>query len=137
MRSVNRRFVALLSCASIVAAGLAAPMMHVHDDADHINGHHAGRLIHSHTHMHGGVARQSSHGTALEDLGDDGEEARAIDPFQMVVGWAHLSAGLPPEIVSPPQPGVRAVTVRLLVQHSHDPPLTRTRPSRAPPALLS
>jgi hypothetical protein len=73
----------------------------------------------------------------LENLGDDGEDARPIDLFQMVVGWSQSSVGLPPAIVSPPAPEVRAVARRVLVQHSHDPPLAHTGPSRAPPALLS
>jgi hypothetical protein len=135
MRAVNRSLVAVVACASLVASSLAAPMMHVHDDADHISDHHNGRVIHSHRQLHG-EARHTSHETVLENLGDS-EEARPIDLFQMVVGWSQPAVGLPPAIVSPPAPVLRAVTVRLLVQHSHDPPLARTRPSRAPPAVLS
>ncbi|HEY6361477.1 MAG TPA: hypothetical protein VIX63_10250 [Vicinamibacterales bacterium] len=134
---MNRSFVAVMACASIVASGLAAPMMHVHDDAGHVSGHHVGRVVHSHTHMHGGAARHAVHGSAVASVGDTDESARPLDPFQMVVGWSLPSAGLPPAIASPPAPVLRAVTVRPLVQHNHDPPLARTGPSRAPPALLS
>ena len=136
MPAVNRSFVVVVACASLVASGLAAPMMHVHDDADHVSAHHKGRVVHSHHQRHG-HGRQASQGAALENAGDNGENARAIDVFQMEAGWSQPAAGLPPAIVSPPAPVLRTVTVRLLVQHTHDPPSGRRRPSRAPPALLS
>jgi hypothetical protein len=137
MASVIRPILSVLVSASVVAAGLAAPMMHVHDDANHASAHHAGRVVHSHGHIHGTPGRHAPEGAALENQGDDGERAHAIDPFQMVVGWSQVTPALPPAFVSPPSPVSKAVTPRLLVQHSHDPPLARTRPSRAPPALLS
>jgi len=136
MRPVKRPFVALVACASLVASGLAAPMMHVHGDAHHVSAHHAGRVVHSHDRMHGGHARHVSHGPGLENVADD-EDARSIDLFQMVAGWSHPPVALPAVIASPPGPPLVAVTLRLLVQHSHDPPIARTDPSRAPPAFLS
>ena len=136
MRPVKHPFVALIACASLVAGGLAAPMTHVHDD-DHVTGHHHGRVIHSHRYPHPVVVRYAAAGSALEHGGDNVETARPIDLFQMVVGWSPSAAGLPPAIVGPPPPAVRAVAVQLLVQHSHDPPPRNSRPSRAPPSFLS
>ena len=136
-RPMFRRLVAVIGSFSIVGSALAAPMMHVHDDAGHANAPHVGRVVHSHTHMHGGATRHAHHGTALEPVGDSDTDARAIDPFQMVVGWSHPSVASPHEIASPPAPALKVVAVRMLVQHSHDPPLGRPRPSRAPPAVLS
>jgi hypothetical protein len=137
MGSVIRPILTFIVSTSIVAAGLVAPMMHVHDDAHHASGHHAGRVVHSHGQIHGSRRVQSPEGSALENQGEDGERAHAIDPFQMVVGWSQVTPAPPPLIVSPPPPASKAITPRLLVQHSHDPPLGRTRPSRAPPAFLS
>jgi hypothetical protein len=137
MCSVIRPLLSIIVSTSVVAAGLAAPMMHVHDDADHASAHHAGRVVHSHRQIHRSATRHAHQGSSLENEGDTGERAHAIDPFQMVVGWSKVVVGLPQAIVSPPSPVAKAITPRLLVQHSHDPPLARTRPSRAPPALLS
>jgi hypothetical protein len=136
MHTVKHPLVAFVACASVVAAGLAAPMMHVHDD-DHVTAHHHGRVIHSHRRPHATVARHAAHGSTLESGGDTLETGRPIDLFQMVVGWSAPPAGLPSAIASPPPPAIRTVTVQLLVQHSHDPPLGKTRPSRAPPSFLS
>src|SRR5688572_14881277 len=137
MCSVIRPILSIIVSTSIVAAGLAAPMMHVHDDANHASAHHAGRVVHSHRHVHESAGRHALQGNSLENQGETGERAHAIDPFQMVVGWSNVAVGLPPAIVSAPSPVSKAITPRLLVQHSHDPPLARSRPSRAPPALLS
>lgn len=137
MPTVNRSFVVVVTCASLVASGLAAPMMHVHDDADHVSAHHHGRVIHSHREAHATAARHASPGSSLENDGAGADAARPIDLFQMVLGWWPSPAGLPPAIVSPPPPALRTVTVQLLVQHSHDPPLGKTQPSRAPPFFLS
>ena len=134
---MKRSFVVLVACASVVASGLARPMMHVHDDSHHSSAHHHGRTIHLHGQPHAVAARHSSHGAALKNDDDIVDTGRPIDLFQMVVGWTPSPAGLPPAIVSPPMPAVRAVTVQLLVQHSHDPPLDSSRPSRAPPSFLS
>lgn len=121
-------------CASLVAARLAAPMTHVHDDADHASPHHSGRVVHTHIAAHAGVAA-AARSAAVLDAVDDDRDARPIDLFHMVCGPSLIAAGLPSAVIVLAAPDVSAGSAGHLVQHTHDPPLARSLPPRAPPSL--
>jgi len=133
---VARPFAAVVMSASLVAAALAAPMTHVHGDDDHASPHHSGRVIHTHITSHAGFAAPARGGPALDAVDDD-RDARPIDLFHMVCGASLMAAGLPSALSILAAPDVSAGCAGQVVQHTHDPPFTRSLSSRAPPPSLS
>ena len=134
MPVVSRSLPALVACLSLVAAGFTAPLMHVHDDAAGHGGHH-GRLVHSHGGSHTHPEAPQADGPTAETSGEESEIARALDVFHMVAGWSQGELAGPPAVQRVSLPAQRTIGARRLVQHGHDPPDPRVRPSRAPPSL--
>lgn len=130
-----RRFVAVVTCASLVAAALAAPMTHVHDD-DHATDHHKPQAIHAHF---------SGHASPDDTDTDNDPNVRSNETeqtryLQVFVAVAGASIELPAAAVSPFQlvaPEEAAAHRPVQVVHAHDPPLARSLGSRAPPPFLS
>src|SRR5688572_2742124 len=86
-----RGLVSLVAGVSLVAAALAAPMTHVHEDGDdhHAGTPHRGRLVHSHGGAHHTHAALPMSGAALEAHADrDGTQVRALNVFQLAAGPA-------------------------------------------------
>ncbi len=134
-----RGLVALIASVSLVAAALAAPMTHVHEDGDdhHDGAPHRGRLVHSHGgghHHHGRTAT----GPALEahTPGERGQ-ITAINAFQLATGPAQALDAFVSAIFTLAPPVLSPGAMPRIVPQSHDPPGQRSLSSRAPPFLLS
>jgi hypothetical protein len=120
-----RHWCVALGAAWLGTMSLQAPFAHVHpNDPEH---HHATGFAHTH------LALERHHDASVEAHGEDDELAvglewvpvakqrvvipRAAAAASSVLDPRHLSAGAAPEFTP----------------RSHDPPLLRLRPSRAPP----
>ena len=130
-----RRFLAAGMCVSLVVASVAAPLTHFHDD-DHDTDHHQARGVHAH--FSGHHAPPVSHDPRQRDVeANDSERAVYLQVFVAVGGTsmsvpAAVVASIP--VIAPPEaPAHRSVPIA----QGHDPPVVRSRPSRAPPAFLS
>ena len=124
---------AVVLVVAVQAAAVGAPLVHAHLD-DHATDHHDAGTVHSHFSGHH-TSRPPATGLRVED--DDVERAVFLQLF-LAVSVASFGA-LPAvvesfEINVPAEAPLRQV---LLVVHGHDPPFTRLRPARAPPANLS
>jgi hypothetical protein len=115
------------------AAALAAPLVHAHvggHDSDH---RHDGSRVHAHFSEHA----LSHHHSPGPRLSDDAERTVSLQLFVAVsASTFHLSPALLPSF-NLILPETNAPRDLLRVVHGHDPPLARSGPSRAPPALLS
>lgn len=131
---VMRRFLAVGLCVSLVAASVAAPLTHVHDD-DHDTDHHAARGVHAHFSSH------HAQPTARHDPGTPEIEAVEHDralylQFFVAVAASDVTvpvAGVTSTVLVTPAEAPAHRSVHIV--HGHDPPLFRPRPSRAPPAF--
>jgi len=129
-----RRFVALVTSAFLVAAALAAPMTHVHDD-HHAEGYGSPHTIHAH--LSGHPAPPAGAGREPE-LQDDATDRTLY--VQLFVAVAAAPTDVPAAVVSAfpvIAPDEAAAHVSHQIVHGHDPPLVGSVASRAPPSLLS
>lgn len=123
----------------LVAAGLAfgiqvtivsAPLVHLHPD-DHDTDHHRGHAVHAHVAGHAPAAGRHAHGPIAED--DDHERAVYLQVFvsEALSAFNIRPAPVPSFDLIPPRESRAHRSVD--VTHGHDPPFTRSTPSRAPP----
>jgi hypothetical protein len=133
IHTVMRRLVAAGLVVAVQGAMVVAPFVHAHPD-DHDTPHHAPRAIHAHLSGHPAPARPG-HGPEFED--DDHDRAVFIQSFFAVAVTTFHSPIVVTEAFDLAVPPERPARQLLQVVHGHDPPLTRSLPSRAPPALLS
>jgi hypothetical protein len=132
-----RRAVVAVTCVSLFAAALVAPMTHAHDD-EHASAHHNGRVVHTHSHGHGHDSTRPHESPGVQAAQDhDADDARAINPMQMVRTSELGPLGLPAAVITALPLDIRAVAVRPLVERIHGPPRLPSLPSRAPPTFLS
>jgi hypothetical protein len=128
-----RKTVALALSVAIQVAAISAPLLHAHSD-EHDTDHHRGRSIHSHWSAHPLVHHESDRSVITET--DDDQEI-ALNTF---VAESACSLHVPADvdaIVSVPVPVERPAHRAAETVRGHDPPLLKSRPSRAPPAFLS
>lgn len=131
-----RRLLAVVTSASLVAAAVAAPLTHLHDD-DHATDHHGAQGVHAHFSGHASPpAARDQPGTSHVEA-DEYERTLSLQDF---VGVPTATSTVPvaavastPAIALPEAQAHRSVPIIT----GHDPPVARSRPSRAPPAFLS
>ena len=128
-----RRLTAAVLVVLVQAGAIAAPLTHVHLDADDTS-HHHGQAMHAHLSGHDAVIPSYS-GPRADHQDDEGRVVAA----QIFVAAATEPFSLP-AIVSPafvllvPPPQLSGRTPR--VAHAVDPPPLASESPRAPPALL-
>lgn len=122
---------AVVTGAFLVAAALAAPMTHLHDD-DHAEGYGSPHTIHSHVSGH---AAPADAGREPELQNDETERTLYL---QLFVAVAAAPTDAPAAVVSAFQliaPDEAPAHVSHQIVHGHDPPLAGSLASRAPPLL--
>jgi len=146
IQAVRRRLLAVSLAIAVPVGALCAPLVHAHPD-DHHDGHHGASRVHSHLAAHG--------------IDHTGPTAHDIDHHHVRLGAFEIEAGAGTELVTRvqffvadqpndlipigllplgfalPAPLESVMRRPPVVSHSHDPPLARSGPSRAPPAILS
>jgi hypothetical protein len=132
---VFRRLTAAALVVLVQFSAIAAPLTHVHLDAEE-TGHHHGQALHAHLSGHDAVLPVPHSGPIADHQDSAGRTiethifvAPAVDPFSLPA-VASPSFVL---VVPPAQPSGRTPHVA----HAHDPPALAVRSSRAPPAHLS
>jgi hypothetical protein len=128
-----RKIVAVALSVAIQVAALSAPLLHAHSD-DGNSDHHRGRSIHSHWSAHPLVHHESDRSIITET---DNDQAIALNTF---VAESTCSLHVPADvdaIAAVPVPVERPAHRAAETVRGHDPPLLKSRPSRAPPAFLS
>lgn len=128
-----RRVVAIALALAVQGAALTSPLVHAHPD-EHATGHHAGREVHTHWAGH-----DQSHHSPDAPAFDRADQDRAVflNTFVAVAVPAFPAPVLTPAVIELPVPAERAAHQAIDITHGHDPPYSRSLPSRAPPAFLS
>ena len=127
------KFVAVVLVVAVQATAVGAPLVHAHLD-NHTTDHHGARTVHSHFSGH-----HSSHSPDIGLRVEDNDAERTVF-LQLFVAVGVASFGSLPAVVESFEISVPAEAPRrqlFWVVHGHDPPFTRSRPARAPPANLS
>jgi len=146
MQVVRRRLLAVSLAITVPVGALCAPLVHAHPD-DHHDGYHGASRVHSHLAAHGiGHAGRTGHdidhrhvrpGASEIEHGADTELVTRVQFFVADQPNDLIPIGLQPlgfTLAAPLESVMRRPPV---VSHGHDPPLARSGPSRAPPAILS
>ena len=121
---------------AVQAAVVGAPLVHAHL-GNHAADHHHAVTVHSHFSGHhpSHPSRPPVTGLRVED-----NDAERTVFLQLFVAVNVASFGALSAVVESFEINMAAEAPRrqaLLVVHGHDPPFTRLRPARAPPANLS
>ena len=133
MVPVIRRLVAAALVIAVQVGAICAPLVHAHP-ADRASDHHDGREVHAHLTPHG-PAVLPPNGAAIDHEDDD--RAVFLQSFVAVAITALDTPAAPCAGFALVSPAESAPHESLHVAHGHDPPYSRSRPSRAPPAFLS
>jgi hypothetical protein len=130
---IVRKLIAVTLALAVQGAALTAPLLHAHPD-DHATAHHSGRSVHGHWSGH-----QHSHHPADDPAigADDDDRAVFLNAFVAVAATPLAAVAVAQQPFELPVPSERPAHRSVQVAHSHDPPLVRSLPSRAPPALLA
>jgi hypothetical protein len=114
-------------------AVVRAPFAHAHPD-ERATDHHNGYAIHAHLSGHA----SSSHTRNEPSLGtDDHDRALYVNAFVAVPVASFSVPDVVPTTFQLAAPAERAAHRPLEIVHTHDPPALGSRPSRAPPFILS
>jgi len=134
---IVRKAIAVALSLAVPVAAVIAPNVHAHQD-DHRTGHHHGQAVHAHWSGHSHKHSETESGTpTVRRQRSDRDEAVYLNAFVAVAASTfHISALVhsPFRVAVPPKAQAH---LSVEVRHSHDPPLLRARPSRAPPSFLS
>lgn len=146
MQAVRRRLVAISLSLAVPIGALCAPLVHAHPD-DHHDGHHGASRVHSHLAAHGidhlgrtrhDIDHHHIRPGALEIESEaDPELVTRVQFFVADQPDELIAVGLQPLGFTLPSPLESVMRRPPAVSHGHDPPLARSGPSRAPPAILS
>jgi len=131
---VLRKLIAVGLSVAVQAAALGAPLVHAHLGGHESSHHHGRQAVHAHFSGHS----SSHHHSGARSL-DDNDAERTVF-LQLFVAVSAPSFHLPAALVSSFDlivPAAVAPRDLLQVVHGHDPPVARSRPSRAPPSSLS
>ena len=125
--------VALTLSVAIQGAALSAPLVHAHPGAEATE-HHSGRAVHTHW---GGHAHEHSRSDDPAFRTADQDRAVFLNAFVAAAASVSSAIAVAPDLVEVPVPAERAAHRTVEITHGHDPPASRSLPSRAPPAFLS
>jgi hypothetical protein len=117
----------------MVAAALAAPLTHLHDD-DRATDHHNPHAVHAHLSGHTLPA------TPVDETEIHGDESERVVFLQFFVAVAGISIDVPAAVVTTvqlPAPLEAPAHLSVDIVHGHDPPVVSSLSPRAPPAILS
>jgi len=132
--NVLRTLIAVGLSVAVQFAAAGAPLVHAHLGGHGSDHHGSPQTIHSHFSGHS----TPHHHPGGRNFDDNDAEHTVFLQWFVAVGVA--SFHLPPALVSSFDlipPAAAAPHEVLQVVHGHDPPLARSGPSRAPPAILS